>query len=271
MKTKITLGTFAILLALFFSSYNDVIANAGGSPGGRSSSGGDSGSSCGQGGCHGGGHTIQNGIITTNIPTSGYTPGMTYRINVAGTSGSGTKFGFEFAAENTSNATAGTLAAASAGSREQIRSNGHATHTSTGNSGVSGNFGWQLDWTAPVSGTGNVRFSSAVLVANNNGMNSGDATLIDSTIVSEATTTFISELNENNTKLYPNPVENNLNIFSENSKINRVLIFNVEGKIVLDAAINSVDQIDVSNLIKGVYFVTVKSDEAQFTQRILKM
>ena len=271
MKTKITLGTFAVLFAVLFAGYSDVIANAGGPSGGNSSSGGDSGTSCGQGGCHGGGHTIQNGIITTNIPTSGYTPGMTYRINVAGTSGTGTKFGFELAAENSTNATAGTLAPASTGSREQIRSNGHATHTSSGNTGVSGNFGWQLDWTAPSAGTGDVRFSTAVLVANNNGMNSGDVTIIDSTTVSEATTTFISEISNENTKLYPNPMENNLNIFSKNSTLNYLTIMNIEGKIILNASINSVDQIDVSHLVKGIYFVTVSNDESRLTKKMIKL
>mgnify|MGYP000149910485 CR=1 FL=1 len=213
MKTKITLGTFAILLALFFTSYSDVVANSGGSPGGFSSSAGDSGNSCGQGGCHGGGHTLQAGIITTNIPAAGYTAGSTYRINIAGTSGTGSKFGFEFAAENSSNATAGTLTAASTGSREQIRSNGQATHTSSGNTGTMGNFGWQLDWVAPAAGSGSITFSTAVLVANNNGANSGDVTLRSNTTVSEASLTSVTKITPDNTKLYPNPIESHLNIF----------------------------------------------------------
>lgn len=271
MKTKITLGTFVILLALFFTSYSDVIANSGGAPGGNSSSAGDNGNSCGQGGCHGGGHTLQAGIITTDIPMAGYTAGTTYRINVAGTSGTGSKFGFEFAAENASNATAGTLTAASTGSREQILSNGQATHTSSGNTGVMGNFGWQLDWVAPASGSGLITFSTAVLVANNNGANSGDATIRFSTSVDEASITSVNEITSDNTKLYPNPIENHLNIFSDNTAVNYLTVMNVEGKIVFESSISSVDRVDLSQLNKGIYFATVKSDKANFTQRVIKL
>ncbi len=271
MKTKITLGTFAILLALFFTSYSDVIANSGGSSGGFSSSAGDNGNSCGQGGCHGGGHTLQAGMITTNIPAAGYTAGMTYRINVAGTSGTGTKFGFELAAENASNATAGTLSPASTGSREQIRSNGQATHTASGNIGTMGNFGWQLDWVAPATGSGTITFSAAVLVANSNGTNSGDATLRSNTTVNESTITSVTEITADNTKLYPNPIENHLNIFSNNSAVNYLTVMNVEGKIVFETTISSVDRVDLSQLKKGIYFVTVKSDKANFTQRVIKL
>lgn len=270
MKTKITLGTFAILLALFFTSYSDVIANAGGSPGGRSSSGGDMGGSCGQGGCHGGGHTATPGIIVTDsIPAAGYTPGMTYRIGVAGTSGTSSKFGFELAAENAANATAGTFASIDA--RTQILTNGHATHTNAGNSGVMGAFGWQLNWTAPAAGTGTVTFSAAVLVANNNGTNSGDATIINSRTVNEATTTTLTELGANNTKLYPNPIGDNLNIYSEDNTVNQITILTMEGKLMYESAINSVDQIDVSFMNKGMYFVTVRNNGSQYTTRMIKL
>lgn len=270
MKTKITLAFFASLLALFCVNYNNVSANAGGSPGGRSSSGGDSGNSCGQGGCHGGGHTTQSGIITTNIPSSGYVPGTTYTVGVAGTSGSGTKFGFELAAENSMNATAGTLAASSA--REQVLANGHGTHTSTGNTGTSGSFGWSFNWTAPAAGTGNVKLSTAVLVANNNGTNSGDNTIVFNTTISENTsTTSVSELNATNTRLFPNPVVDYLNIQSQILSVYHVKVMNVEGKIVFDSPVFPIDKIDLSSLEKGIYFVVIKNDNSQFTQRIMKI
>lgn len=220
----------------------------------------------------GGGHTIQNGFITTNIPVSGYTPGMTYRINVAGTSGSGAKFGFELAAENTSNATAGTLVGASTGSREQIRSNGHATHTTAGNTGVGGNFGWQLDWTAPSAGTGSIKFSTAVLVANGNGTNSGDNTIIFSTSVNEnSPSTSISELSESNTHFYPNPVVDYLSINTQVLTTNTIRVMNIEGKVVLETSVFPKDRINLSSLEKGIYFVIVKNNSSQFTKKIMKL
>ena len=272
MKTKITLSLLTLFIAVFCYNYNSVIANSSGSPGGRSSSAGDMSSSCGQGGCHGGGHTTQAGIITTDIPAAGYTPGTVYRINVAGTSGTGTKFGFELAAENASNATAGTLVGASTGTREQIRSNGHATHTSTGNSGVAGNFGWQLDWTAPSAGTGSVTFSTAVLAANGNGTNSGDNTIIFNTTVTENSPTLsVSELTESNTNLYPNPVVDYLSINSQVLTTNTISVMNLEGKVVIEATLFPVDRIDLSSLDKGIYLITVKNENSQITKKIMKL
>lgn len=271
MKTKITLTLLTALLIILSIQSNQLSANSRGSIGGFSSSAGNSGNSCGQVGCHGGGHTIQNGILSTNIPASGYTPGMTYRINVSGNSGTGVKFGFELAAENSSNSSVGNLSPASAGSREKILSNGNATHTSAGNTGASGNFAWQLDWTAPSAGTGNVRFSASILVADNNGTNSGDMVIIDSTTVSESSTTSISKINSDNTKLYPNPMENKLNIYSKISSLNKLIILNMKGKIVVETSIESVDQIDVSQLTKGVYFVVVSNNYTRFTEKIIKL
>ena len=268
MKTKIALLSFLSLLTLLLLDANNLIAKNGGSPGGRSSSGGDFGASCGQGGCHGGGHITQNGIITTNIPSRGYTPGSSYTIVVAGTSGSGSKFGFELAAENSINSTAGTLVNSSV--REKVLTNGHATHTSAGNTGTAGNFGWTLNWTAPVSGTGAVTFSTAVIVANGNNATSGDSTRVFSITLQESTTTNINETELSNTKLFPIPVVNYLNISSELKTQIEFSLFNMEGKLLANSQLNPIDKIDLTRIGKGFYFVVLTAGEAKFVKKIIK-
>ena len=138
IKTKITLGMFTNFLELLFTSYNDLITNASGSPRGRSSSMGDGGGSCGHQGYHGYENSTNSCIIITgSIPASGYMPGVTCKIETSA------KFGFELAAENASNSSAGKFKSVDSGS--QILTNGDASHNSTGNTSVIENFEWQVN------------------------------------------------------------------------------------------------------------------------------
>lgn len=67
----------------------------------------------------------------------------------------------------------------------------------------------------------------------------------------------------------PNPVENVLNIQTENQKIKSVTVADVTGKIVLTD--NSQSQsIEVSQLQKGVYFATIVTETGTSTKKIIK-
>jgi hypothetical protein len=77
-------------------------------------------------------------------------------------------------------ASAGTLAVPSGASDIQIDS-GEATHTSAGNDQRS----WNIDWTAPAEGAGDVTFTYAGNSVNGDGTNSGDKWNKGSTTISE--------------------------------------------------------------------------------------
>lgn len=272
MKGKITLlalGTLAGTMLLINS--NNLVANGGGAPGGNSSSGGDSGNSCGQGGCHGGGHTVSSSaLIVTDIPGSGYIPGNTYNVTVTGVDGGYSKFGFELAAEDGSNNTAGTLAASLSG-REQLRGNGHLTHTISGTTGASGNFGWNGTWVAPTAGTGTVTFSTSVLFADGNGGNSGDSTVVSSITVSEDLTASISDISQIKANVFPNPVVEELNIKVDVTDYVFYQLFNANGKLVKKFQSNTeLTTISLSELKSGTYFLHAHSSEASFVKLIQK-
>ena len=90
---KIVLSLF--LLFVVFSVFNllapNAISNPTGAPAGNTGSPSDA-TTCAES-CHGGSAVTQAGLITSNIPTAGYTPGSTYTIT-ASISGSGNK-GFQ--------------------------------------------------------------------------------------------------------------------------------------------------------------------------------
>ena len=69
----------------------------------------------------------------------------------------------------------------------------------------------------------------------------------------------------NNFKLYPNPVENYLNINPSNIIIESIDVFNILGKKIFST--NSSERIDMSSYDSGVYFVKINNT---ITFKILK-
>ena len=89
--------------------------------------------------------------------------------------------------------------------------------------------------------------------------------LIDDIAVTAGNTASISEVENANVVLYPNPVTSVLNI--EAQGIQEVNVLDVNGRTVITANSN---RIDMSNLANGVYFVRVITAEGVSTQKIAK-
>lgn len=90
--------------------------------------------------------------------------------------------------------------------------------------------------------------------------------LIDDIAVTAGNTASISEVENSNVVLYPNPVTNILNI--EAQGIQEVSVMDVNGRTVM--TLQNTNRIDMSNLANGVYFVRVITAEGVSTQKIAK-
>lgn len=94
-------------------------------------------------------------------------------------------------------------------------------------------------------------------------------------VTNTCTTEFVSFLNNENfafngLNYYPNPVKNSLSI-SNSSELTQVEITSVLGQTMISKNLNELQtEIDLSNLENGVYFVKVKSNEAEKTFSIVK-
>ena len=156
---KIVLSLF--LSFVVFSIINllapNAISNPTGAPAGNSGSPSD-GTTCAES-CHGGSAVTQAGLITSNIPSAGYTPGSTYTIT-ASISGSGNK-GFQVSPQNNSGALLGSLIA---GTGSKIVSTKYVTHSSAKSSTAAT---WTFQWIAPAAGTGSVTFYGAFAITQN--------------------------------------------------------------------------------------------------------
>jgi hypothetical protein len=171
------LSILAVPATLLLVSYHT------GSPGGRTGSPGDGGTTCTS--CHTGTATTVSGWITTNIPSQGYTPGQTYLVTATGTHTGVVYFGFELTAENSGGANVGTFSLTEPGRTKLVSGNTSVTHTDGGINPIGNTNTWTMNWTAPVSGTGQVGFYAAFNAANGNGNTSGDVIYKTSLMVNE--------------------------------------------------------------------------------------
>lgn len=126
------------------------------------------------GGCHSGaGSSFQQGMITSNVPDCGYTPGETYTITLTVSSPGRNEFGFSVSPQLTGGATAGSMVASTG---TQLNGSGrYLTHTAGGTSESAPNVRvWTFDWIAPPAGSGDATFYAAFNATNNNNASSGD-------------------------------------------------------------------------------------------------
>lgn len=79
----------------------------------------------------------------------------------------------------------------------------------------------------------------------------------------------ISENKISDVKLYPNPASDELFISLEKDRIEKILIYSISGKKVLEV-INIENSIDVSPLANGMYFVEIISSEGRSVEKFVK-
>ncbi|CAI8159659.1 MAG: Uncharacterised protein [Bacteroidota bacterium] len=70
--------------------------------------------------------------------------------------------------------------------------------------------------------------------------------------------------------VYPNPVQNTLNV-SAGVSVDQVSIFDLTGREVMRATPNATAfSLDVANLNKGLYLVSLKAGEQELTTKLVK-
>lgn len=74
---------------------------------------------------------------------------------------------------------------------------------------------------------------------------------------------------DNAVVLYPNPVQNTLNVAAKN-QVEQVIITNILGQNVYTTTEITTGEVNVSSLEKGVYFLTVKANNETMTKRFIK-
>jgi hypothetical protein len=233
------------LVAFLFLGYSS------GQLGQYSGSPGDSNQSCAL--CHSGSSNY-NAVptISTDIPAEGYQLGQTYSITVSVTSNV-SKHGFQITAEKSDNSKVGIF---TSGTGSQTGNSDHlVTHTTAGTAMNS----WTFSWTAPATDEGEITFYAAVNATNSDNDLTGDQIVL--THQSFASNTVgITDYNRISFAIYPNPSNDIIHLEVDENLLNQaeVTITNYQGQIVQKMNDNF-NQIDISNLSKGIYFIQIIS------------
>ncbi len=183
------------LLALLAMLSMSTFARSTGAPAGRT--GAPPGDNCTA--CHTGTLNTGPGSLKIEFPSGGsYTPGSTYKVRVTLTDPTANRWGFQVTGRRGADklTLAGTFAIDNA-TTTQFAPGGAAgeyvTHTAAGTSaGTAGSSTWEVSWTAPAAGSGQVTFYAAGNASNNSGNNQGDTIYTTSLSITEAADTPVT-------------------------------------------------------------------------------
>jgi hypothetical protein len=274
MKKKFIL-VLSLLLAsgmIWDAQFHQANGNSSAAPAGNTGSPGD-GNSCARIGCHTGGPAQTNQIVslTGNIPVEGYIPGQTYNMTVTMSNG-GSRFGFSLSPQNAQGALLGTLIASGAGTTLNGAGGKYLTHTSSGTSG-SGSKSWTFQWTAPSAGTGTVTFYGAYNFANNQGNTGGDVIVTHTQTFSENLTTSLSEVSGNRLEIFPNPIEDQINIrMADVDEVIMVTLMGVDGRVVLQEKYSQGNiRIELAGrkVPSGVYMLALETGGKRVVRKVM--
>jgi hypothetical protein len=207
-----------------------------------------------------------------------YEPGKSYTLRVTGVAGSGAPAGYGFQAVSLDGSDSQAGSWGDVGSEAQtvdLSGRSYAEHNS-----ISATNTFDLEWIAPDANTGEVTFYSAVALVNGNGNSSGDGVGVTTLTIGEKepnnTSSAIRELA--NLSVYPNPVQNELNIeiTSQNTGVFQLRFVDISGKVIRieQIEVNSGTNrkaFDVSDVNKGFYLIQLFGDDYVASTEMLKM
>ncbi len=85
------------------------------------------------------------------------------------------------------------------------------------------------------------------------------------------TTSLNYNFSSNGLLLYPNPTKNSVFFKLKNDIVNSIMISDINNKEVLKLTANVENEIDLSNLDEGIYFITFNTDKTVITKKIIKL
>lgn len=231
--------------------------------------------------CHTPSNIVTNTLIqvlnSNNEEVTSYEPGEDYTVKVTINTVSGTpqRYGFQMIGlKDEGNTDLKGFSDPSSNTKLQNISFTNRTYAEHKNPGTLNTF--EVKWTAPVAGTGNVSFYAAGNGVNNNGSTSGDGASETKLTLAEAviSSSNAEQLIAQKIQIYPNPVSNGRVFFkwTEDIEISAYTLINSDGKIIHSAVLKEGAQdssIDVSNQSPGVYFLKLETKHSQ-TKSLVK-
>ncbi len=277
---KITL----IILAVSSLSFLSAIMKEDGRAGATASPGE---TSCNTSGCHNGNLVNSGGgSILIDAPTMTgweYIPSQVYPINVTVAKTGVSLFGFGFEALRSTGANGGMLSITNAVQTRiltaVISGNVRTNVVHKLNGGATPNLHtFTFNWTAPVTGTGDITFYAAGNAANGNGSTSGDFIYTTSQIVTESTSGLEDIANNYSVQVFPNPAIEKLNVrFKlEEPAFVEIKLVDIAGKVSAMVFSNELSTGDHAlhhsipeTFTPGIYFLRIAIGDALMVKRVV--
>jgi hypothetical protein len=227
--------------------------------------------------CHSGPvATLINPVFTTDIPTSGYTPGSTYNITFNYTRRGHTKLGFEISPQTNSGALLGTLINSN---QTKFADNNpkYITHTSSSNNFTNGESTWSFKWTAPAAGTGTVNFYGTFLASNSNFNDAGDSTFYFVKSFNESLSTGLAAGTFQGSNSFKASISDNVVKMFFNSSTQfpaKITAYDINGKLMGSMSVESYngspENLVLSQYAGGVIFIHLIDAEGKiYSSRVL--
>lgn len=270
----LTITAFFILSATLIS-WNGTggdTKSSGGSPLGYSKDPAGGNLDCNE--CHADGGSssfsqVRDGMITSDIPGTGYIPGNTYNITATVVQAGHTKFGFQNSPQSPSGTFLGTLIT---GTETQLVGSGkYVTHKNSSNTGT-GSRTWTYQWTAPATGLGPVTFYGAFNVCDNDGSDVGDS-VYTSTLSVYENGFGVSQLFKNESQFSIYPVISNGQFSIENKELQdknyELTIYNITGEKVYQQKVYNKNETITLLQSSGLYYIWIKTENTNELKKII--
>ncbi|MGB1003377.1 MAG: T9SS type A sorting domain-containing protein [Salibacteraceae bacterium] len=223
--------------------------------------------------CHASGANFSTAALMqltgpSGSPVSEYLPGEKYSLLVNIQSTGSNSHGFQVTGLLGDNSKAGTCVAQS--TNTQITPLNGKWYFEPTDVVMGGSY--EMEWTAPSSGSGTVTFYGSALTVNGNGTTVGDEYVnIPNLVIPEGIPNGVAELNNFfEINAYPNPVTSVITV-STNSPMNGVEVIDISGKTVYSEPSTGVKKtFDIGGFVNGIYLLKVTTTEGLVTTRIVK-
>ncbi len=236
---------------------------------------------CAKSGCHldaatGGPNTGPGSLIINYGGAEVYEAGATYDISVTIDDPNASRFGFQMIALDESfNSTGAFISPAGSMTNIQTSPAGreYINHQSVPNPSENT---YSFQWTAPATGSGSVTFWASGLAANGNGAKTGDYTYTASLNITEMEDTALEDILNKDIEIYPNPIQNDLNInldLKENTNV-AIQIMDATGKMIQQFnqqtyAVGSQHLQYPVDLVNGLYYLHIQMEDEVITKPVI--
>lgn len=256
----------SVLLFVAWQILTGSMRNPNNPPTGKTGAPGET--TCAQSGCHSGGSytgtVMISGVPDTVVPNQSYTITVTNASNAE-------KAGFQLTCLDNANAKCGTLSSAAGVSIGTGSASKQYARQSAPKNLSGGTASWSFVWQAPATASGDhAKFYFTSLCANGNGGKTGDNVL---TGIKEVALRTVSGTDETSLAaaihVFPVPANDVLNIQLPDQKNGALALFDMAGRQVLNAQLESSNSLNISKLPAGRYLARIQVGKVVATKDII--